>query len=68
MPIAIQGAVITKKEGLKISYKKKCDKCGTLSSTTTSTTASSSSSSKSTSTFKCIKCGNMQKVIIQGGI
>jgi len=30
MPTAIQGAVIVKKDGLNISYKQKCEKCGNV--------------------------------------
>ena len=68
MPTALQGAVIVKKDGLNISYKQKCEKCGNVSSSTISTTVSSSSSSKLTSSFRCSKCGNQQKIEIQGGL
>lgn len=68
MPTALQGAVIVKKDGLRISYKQKCEKCGNVSNSTTTTTASSSSSSKSSSSFRCSKCGNQQKIEIQGGL
>lgn len=68
MPTVIQGAVIVKKEGLKISYKQKCEKCGNLGSVTIITQVSSSSNSKLTSSFRCIKCGNQQKIEIQGGL
>jgi len=68
MPTALQGAVIVKKDGLKISYKQKCEKCGNVSSSTTSTSISSSSSSKLTSSFRCSKYGNQQKIEIQGGL
>jgi hypothetical protein len=68
MPTALQGAVIVKKDGLKISYKQKCEKCGNVNSSTTSTSVSSSSSSKLTSSFRCSKCGNQQKIEIQGGL
>ena len=68
MPTALQGAVIVKKDGLRISYKQKCEKCGNLSNETINTTASSSSNSKLTSFFRCSKCGNQQKVEIQGGL
>ncbi len=67
MPVAIQGAVIVKTNGLQISYKQKCEKCGTVSGSQTSTTAPTSSSSKLTSSFRCSKCGNQQKIEIQGG-
>lgn len=68
MPTAIQGSVIVKKDGLRISYKQKCEKCGNVSSSTTTMTAPSSSSSKTTSSFRCSKCGNQQKIEIQGGL
>lgn len=68
MPTALQGAVIVKKDGLRISYKQKCEKCGNVSNSTTTKSVSSSSSSKTTSSFRCSKCGNQQKVEIQGGL
>ncbi len=68
MPVALQGAVIVKQEGLRISYKQKCEKCGNLSSSTTSTSAPSTKSSKMTTSFRCSKCGNQQKIEIQGGL
>ena len=68
MPTAIQGAVIVKKDGLKISYKQKCEKCGNVGNSLTSSTVSSNSSSKLTSSFRCSKCGNQQKIEIQGGL
>jgi len=68
MPVAIQGAVIVKKDGLKISYKQKCEKCGNVGNSITSTSVSSSSNSKLTTAFRCSKCGNTQKIEIQGGL
>lgn len=68
MPIALQGAVIVKRVGLKIAYKQKCEKCGNVSNSKTSTTVSSNSSSKLTSSFRCPKCSNQQKIEIQGGL
>ncbi len=68
MPVALQGAVIVKQNGLQISYKKKCEKCGNLDNSTTSTSAPSTKSSKLTTSFRCSKCGNQQKVEIQGGL
>lgn len=67
MATALQGAVIVKQSGTSVSYKQKCEKCGNISSSTTTTNVSSSSSSKMTSGFRCSKCGNQQKVEIQGG-
>jgi DNA-directed RNA polymerase subunit M/transcription elongation factor TFIIS len=67
MATALQGAVIVSQDGTRISYKQKCDKCGNVSSSTTTTSVSSSSSSKTTSSFRCSKCGNQQKIEIQGG-
>jgi len=68
MPVAIQGAVIVKQNGLQISYKQKCEKCGNVGNNTTSTSVSSSKSSKLTTSFRCTKCGNQQKIEIQGGL
>jgi hypothetical protein len=68
MPVALQGAVIVKQNGLQISYKRKCEKCGYLENSTVSTSAPSTKSSKSTSSFRCPKCGNQQKIEIQGGL
>lgn len=67
MATVIQGAVITKKDGLRISYKQKCEKCGYASASQITTSVSSSSSSKYSSSFRCSKCGNQQKIEIQGG-
>jgi DNA-directed RNA polymerase subunit M/transcription elongation factor TFIIS len=67
MAAALQGAVIVKQDGTRVSYKQKCEKCGNVSNSTTTTSVSSSSSSKMTSSFRCSKCGNQQKVEIQGG-
>lgn len=68
MATVIQGAVIVKKDGLKISYKQKCEKCGNVGNNTISTSVSSSSGSKLTSSFRCSKCSNQQKIEIQGGL
>lgn len=68
MPTVIQGAVIVKKDGLKTSYKQKCEKCGNVNTSTISITVPTSSSSKATSAFRCAKCGNQQKIEILGGI
>lgn len=68
MPTVIHGAVIVKTNGLQISYKQKCEKCGNVNNTTTNTTAPSTSSSRLTSSFRCSKCGNQQKIEIQGGL
>jgi DNA-directed RNA polymerase subunit M/transcription elongation factor TFIIS len=67
MPAALQGAIIVKQDGTRVTYKQKCEKCGNISGNTTTTSVSSSSSSKMTSSFRCSKCGNQQKVEIQGG-
>jgi transcription elongation factor Elf1 len=61
MATALQGAVIVKQDGSRISYKQKCDKCGNVSSDTTTTTIGSNL----TSNFRCSKCGNIQKIQIQ---
>ena len=68
MPTVVQGAVIVKNDGLKVSYKPKCEKCGNVGSSTTSITVPTSSSSKATSSFRCSKCGIQQKIEILGGI
>jgi len=68
MPIALQGAVIVKSNGLQITYQRKCEKCGYLETSSTTATASSSKNSKSSSVFRCPKCANQQKVEIQGGL
>ncbi len=68
MPTVLQGAVIVKKDGLRISYKQKCEKCGTIRNGSINTTVPSRSSSKYTSNFRCSKCGNNQKIEIQGGL
>lgn len=67
MPTVLQGAVIVSKDGLRISYKQKCEKCGHVSTSTTTMTVGSTTSSKTTSQFRCSKCGNHQRIEIQGG-
>ena len=67
MATALQGAIILKQDGMRITYKQKCEKCGNVGNGTISTSAPSSSNSKMTSSFRCIKCGNQQKIEIQGG-
>lgn len=67
MATALQGAIIVKQDGTRLTYKQKCEKCGNVSNNTTTTNVSSSSSSKTTSSFKCSKCGTQQKIEIQGG-
>lgn len=67
MAVALSGAIIIKQEGTRIIYKKKCEKCGTVQSGSNTTSVSKSSSSTLTSSFRCIKCGNNQRIAIQGG-
>lgn len=67
MATVLQGAVIVKQQGLSISYKQKCEKCGNLSSSQITMTAPSSSNGKYSSNFRCTKCGNQQKIEIYGG-
>jgi hypothetical protein len=68
MPTALQGAVIIKKDGLKIQYRKKCESCGHVDNSTSSTSVSASSSSKLVSSFRCTKCHNNQRIEILGGL
>lgn len=67
MATALKGAVIVKQDGMRVTYKQKCEKCGNVSSSSTVTSVSSSSFSKTISSFRCSKCGNQQKIEIQGG-
>ena len=62
MATALQGAVIVKQDGTRISYKQKCDKCGNVSSSTTTTIVSSSSSSKTTSSFDAVSAATNKKL------
>jgi hypothetical protein len=64
MATAIQGAIIINQAGQMIKYQQKCDKCGTVKSGTINTSVGIHSSFNSS--FKCNKCGNMQKVVIKG--
>lgn len=64
MPSALQGAVIIKQSGQHVDFKQKCDQCGNVMPGSTSTVVGERSTLESS--FKCTKCGNMQKVRIQG--
>lgn len=61
----ITGAVIANQNGSQMSYKNKCEKCGTTSSST-NTVSVPSKGNKYTNNFRCMKCGNQQRVEIQG--
>jgi predicted nucleic-acid-binding Zn-ribbon protein len=65
--VALSGAVIKSQKGSLIVYSKKCEKCGSIHPGDTTTSISSSSATKLNSSFRCVKCGNNQKIIIQGG-
>ncbi len=64
MATILSGGVITKESGSQITYRLKCDKCGTVEHSESQVTVSKGSTS--TYTRKCMKCGNQQKVIIKG--
>lgn len=68
MPKIIQGAVIVKSNGLQITYKEKCEKCGNIENGSNTITAPSSKSTTKKHSFKCKKCSNQQVVEISGGI
>ena len=61
----VTGAVIANQNGSQMSYKDKCEKCGTTSSSTHSA-AVPSKGNKYTNNFRCMKCGNQQRVEIIG--
>lgn len=67
MAVALSGAIIVERKGTGLKYKNKCENCGDVSSSTINTQLSASTSVKKSTSFKCHKCGNMQKVLIQGG-
>ena len=64
MPTAIQGAVIVNQSGQKIKYQQKCDKCGAVKPGAINTSVGAHSSLNSS--FRCNKCGNIQKIVIKG--
>jgi uncharacterized Zn finger protein len=59
----ISGGVITKQSGSSITYKLKCDKCGTVDHSESTITSNGGTDAY---TKRCSKCGNQQKVIIKG--
>jgi hypothetical protein len=64
MPSVLQGAVIVKCSGQNVDFKHKCEKCGSIMPGSISTVVRERSTLESS--FKCTKCGNMQKVRIKG--
>lgn len=62
---ALTGAVIIN-VGSLMTYKKKCENCGTLESGTTSEPPPQQGHTRQFS-FRCPKCGNHQEVRIYGG-
>lgn len=63
MATAIQGAVILDQDGQRVRYKNKCEQCGTVQPGANSTSVGTGTLNTA---FKCVKCGNMQKVAIKG--
>ena len=63
--IALTGCVIVDQDGRMMQYRKKCESCGETQPGTTSC-AIPGKYSKKTSSFRCYKCKNRQKVVIQG--
>ncbi len=61
MAVAISGAVILGEQGSIVKYKNKCEQCGHVAPGSTSTAISNNLNTS----FKCFKCGNMQKVRIE---
>lgn len=70
MAVGLSGAVIVDDSGPMIRYEEKCERCGSVQPGTRSTTrhALGDASSKLRSSFKCIRCGNHQDVVIRGGM
>jgi predicted nucleic-acid-binding Zn-ribbon protein len=70
MAVALNGAVIVDDSGPIIRFEEKCERCGSVQSRVRSTTshALGDASSNLRSSFKCIKCGNHQDVVIRVGM
>lgn len=66
MVIAISGAVIVEQSAHQMTYKRKCEACGTVQAGS-EITSSPGKHVALTTQFRCPKCGNNQKVVIQGG-
>ncbi|HPF91405.1 MAG TPA: hypothetical protein PLL57_12160 [Flavobacteriales bacterium] len=63
--VPTQGAVIANQNGSQMSYKNKCEKCGAMSSST-NTVSVPGPRQKYFNNFRCMKCGNQQRVEIIG--
>ena len=70
MAVALSGAVIEDQRGPLVHFREKCERCGTLQpgTRTTTTHAVGDASSRLRSSFRCIKCGNHQDILIRGGV
>ena len=60
--VAIEGCIILKEDDMTLTYYKKCEKCG---KTQPGKTTRGSHFYNSNSSFRCINCGNQQKVKIE---
>ncbi|MCC6838651.1 MAG: hypothetical protein IT230_00685 [Flavobacteriales bacterium] len=63
--VPTQSAVIDHQNGSQMSYKNKCEKCGTMSSSI-NTLSVPGPRQMYTNNFPCMKCGNQQRVEIIG--
>ncbi len=61
----ISGAVIANQNGSQMSYKNKCEMCGNIN-TSTNSVGIPSKGNKYTNNFRCMKCGNQQRIVIMG--
>lgn len=61
----ISGAVIANPNGSQMSYKNKCEKCGNIN-TSTNTVSIPTKGNEYTNNFRCMTCGNQQRVEIMG--
>jgi uncharacterized Zn finger protein len=62
MAVVLNGAVIVKEAGNMIYFRRKCEKCGATESSSAVVTILKQS--RMSTSFRCSKCGNIQKLVI----
>jgi hypothetical protein len=66
MPTAVKGALVLSTKGDRISYRDKCDRCGTLGSGFHESIIQKNTTMRGSFAFVCFKCKKPQEVEIRG--